>query len=335
MTEYIMLLKQTQMTKNELDNALAFINNPHGELQIIIYANVENAAEPKKLDIKAEDLPEIKKIFIDGINDFIIAKNDYSILQLSAADERGKCFYQYDLEIPEELELLESVIGNDNLQTFNFNIDQLSSIKSLVILLADDNHELTLYKKLSPVEVIGRGGHIFKKANQRLEKFDDQLLRITAKFQVMRIAGEIIIIDLGSIEKSFGFHDVITREALISIEAINNMQLVANIDSLHELVNNVSFARKLTKVAKYSPVIKLNISVADIIKFAKNHPLTKKKMRYNPEGTQFNLDTRVSKDLLIKILNDDLLTSELTKLYYDSLAKDDIEVEEENIVENN
>lgn len=323
------------MTKIELDNALAFINNPQGELQIIIYANVEDEDEPKKLDIKADDLPEIKQIFIDGINNFIIAKNNYTILQLSAADERGKCFYQYDLEIPEELELLESVIGNDNLQTFNFQVSQLSSIKSLVILLADDNNELTLYKRLSPVEVIGRGGHIFKKSNQRLEKFEDQLLRITAKFQIMRIAGEIIIIDLASIERSFGFHDVITREALLSIEAINDMQIVANIDSLNELVNNVSFARKLTKVAKFSPVIKLNIPVADIINFAKNHPLTKKKMRYNPEGTQFNLDTRVSKDLLIKILNDDLLTSELTKLYYDSLAKDGIEVEEENEVENN
>ena len=52
-------------------------------------------------------------------------------------------------------------------------------------------------------------------------------------------------------------------------------------------------------------------------------------MRYNENQTQFLLDTRVSKDLLIKILNDDLLTSELTKLYYDSLAKDGIEVEEE------
>lgn len=323
------------MTKIELDNALAFINNPQGELQIIIYANVEDEDEPKKLDIKADDLPEIKQIFIDGINNFIIGKNDYTILQLSAADERGKCFYQYDLEIPEELELLESVIGNDNLQTFNFQVSQLSSIKSLVILLADDNNELTLYKKLTPVEVIGRGGHIFKKSNQRLEKFEDQLLRITAKFQVMRIAGEIIIIDLASIERSFGFHDVITREALLSIEAINDMQIVANIDSLNELVNNVSFARKLTKVAKFSPVIKLNIPVSDIINFAKNHPLTKKKMRYNIEGTKFNLDTRVSKDLLIKILNDDLLTSELTKLYYDSLAKDGIEVEEEDEVENN
>jgi hypothetical protein len=34
-------------------------------------------------------------------------------------------------------------------------------------------------------------------------------------------------------------------------------------------------------------------------------------------------------------LNDDLLTSELTKLYYDSLAKDGIEIEEEANIENN
>lgn len=114
------------------------------------------------------------------------------------------------------------------------------------------------------------------------------------------------------------------------------MALIQNIESLQELVTDVSFARKLTKVAKNSPVIKMNIPNASIILFSKQHPLTKRKMRYSEDGTQFNLDTRVSKDLLIKILNDDLLTSELTKLYYDSLAKDGIEIEEEeNDVEKN
>ena len=104
---------------------------------------------------------------------------------------------------------------------------------------------------------------------------------------------------------------------------------MSNIDSLKELVNDVRFARKLTKVARNSPVIQRNIPNVDIIEFSKKHPLTKNKMRYNEDQTQFLLDTKVSKDLLIKILNDDLLTSELTKLYYDSLAKDGIEVEEE------
>ena len=317
------------MTKADLNESLGFINAPQGELQIIIYANLDGIDEPRKLDIKGDDLPALKTIFVDGINYFIIDKDDHSVLKLSDADERGKCFYEYDLEVPDELELLENVIGNDNLVNFNFNDNDLTSIKSLIVVLADDENEISLYKKLSPIEIIGRGGHILKRAIQRFEKFEDHLLRITAKFQVIRVEDEIIITDLNSIEKSFGFHDVITREATLSLDVINQMGLVHNIASLEELVTDVSFARKLTKVAKNSPVIKQNIPNASIILFSKNHPFTKKKMRYSADGTQFNLDTRVSKDLLIKILNDDLLTSELTKLYYDSLAKDGIEVEEE------
>ena len=42
------------------------------------------------------------------------------------------------------------------------------------------------------------------------------------------------------------------------------------------------------------------------------------------------LDTKTSKQLFIKLLNDDFLTSELTRLYYDSLAKDFIEMEDNN-----
>jgi hypothetical protein len=316
------------MNKLELNQALSFVNAPEGELQIIFYAKIEGSDEPQKLDITEDDLPTLRQIFIDAIQSYIIAKEDYVILQLSAADERGNCFYQYDLEIPQELEVLESVVGNDNLQTFNFNTNQLSTINSLLIVLADNNNEITLYKKLSPIEVIGRGGYIFKRANQRLKRFDDQLLRITAKFQVLRVAGELIIIDLKAIEKSFGFHDVIMREATVSLNVINSMQLISNIDSLRELISDVGFARKLTKVARNSPVIIHNIPNENIIAFSKTHPLTRSRMRYNVDGTQFLLDTRVSKNLLIKILNDDLLTSELTKLYYDSLAKDGIEVDE-------
>jgi hypothetical protein len=198
------------------------------------------------------------------------------------------------------------------------------------VVIADDDNEITLYKKLSPVEVIGRGGVILKKSNQRLERFNDQLLRITPKFQAIQVSDTLIIIDLNSIEKSFGFHEVITREATVSLNAIRSMSLVSNIESLESLINNVSFARKLTRVARNSPVIRLNIPNADIIAFSKVHPMTKSKMRYSADGLQFTLDTKISKNLLIKLLNDDLLTSELTKLYYDSLAKDGIELEQED-----
>ena len=317
------------MNKQELNKALAFINAPEGELQIIIYANISGANEPRRLDIKEEDLTELRKLFVASIESSIISKEDHTVLLLSSADERGNCFYQYDLEVPEGLGRLETIIGNDSLQNFDFNKNNFESIESLIIVLADSKHEISLFKKLSTVEVIGRGGFILGKSKHRIERFKDQLLRITSSFQALRVGGEIIIINLDAIEKEFGFHEVIIKEATKSLSVIEEKELVDNIDSLKELVSDVRFARKLTKVARNSPVIRLGIPNESIITFAKKHPLTKKKMKYNDSQTKFHLDTKVSKNLLIKILNDDLLTSELTKLYYDSLAKDDIIVEEE------
>ena len=317
------------MNKQELNEALAFINAPKGELQIIIYANISGANEPRRLDIKEEDLTELRKLFVASIESSIISKEDHTVLPLSSADERGNCFYQYDLEVPEGLKRLETIIGNDNLSNFSLSDNQFSNIESLIIVLADTKNEISLFKKLSTVEVIGRGGFMLWKSNQRFERFKDQLLRISSSFQALKVGGEIIIIDLDAIEKEFGFHEVIIKEATKSLSVIEEKELVDNIDTLKELVSDVRFARKLTKVARNSPVIRLGIPNESIIAFAKNHPLTKKKMKYNDSQTKFHLDTKVSKNLLIKILNDDLLTSELTKLYYDSLAKDDIIVEEE------
>lgn len=316
------------MNKAELNQSLEFLNNPTGELQIILYGCLSDQSI-KKLDIKAEDLPSIRQLFVDSIRNLIIEKDDFSVIPLSTADERGKCFYHYDLDLPEELEVLENVIGNDQLDTFNFNNDTFADIDALVIVLADDNKELSLYKKLAPIEIIGRGRYMLWKSNQRLERFEEQLLNISSKFQVIRIDNCVIILDLGAIEKSFGFHDVIKREATIGLEAIREMDIVSNLDTLEELIDNVSFARKLTKIARNSPVIRNNIPNANIIAFSKIHPAIRNKMRYIDDDSQFALDTKVSKDLFIKLLNDDFLTSELTRLYYDSLAKESIEVEAE------
>lgn len=315
------------MNKVELNQHLNFVLQPNGELQIILYGCFAEGIV-KKMDVKGDDLPAIVQLFVDSIKERILDKDDYSVIPLSTADERSKCFYEYDLDVPEELETLETIIGNDQLDVFDFNDDALSDIQALIIVIADNNHAISLYKKLSSVEVIGRGSYLFWKANQRIERFNDQLLRVSGNFQLIRVENRVIILDLNLIEKSFGFHDVIKREATIGLNAIEEMGIVCNINVLEELIDNVSFARKLTKIARNSPVIQNNIPNVNIINFSRIHPAVKGKIRYTADGNQISLDTKVSKNLFIKLLNDDFLTSELTRLYYDSLAKDNIEVQE-------
>lgn len=315
------------MNKIELNQHLNFVLRPNGELQIILYGCFAEGIV-KKMDVKGDDLPVIVQLFVDSIKERILDKDDYSVIPLSTADERSKCFYEYDLDVPEELEALETIIGNDQLDVFDFNDDALSDIQALIIVIADNNHVISLYKKLSSVEVIGRGSYLFWKANHRIELFNNQLLRVSGNFQLVRVENKIIILDLALIEKCFGFHDVIKREATIGLNAIEEMGIVSNINVLEELIDNVSFARKLTKIARNSPVIQNNIPNVNIINFSRIHPAVKGKIRYTADGNQISLDTKVSKNLFIKLLNDDFLTSELTRLYYDSLAKDNIEVQE-------
>lgn len=111
------------MNKDELNNGLAFVNEPQGELQIIFYAKLKDTDEPKKLDIRADDLPALKELFVNHIRESIIEANQYTVLPLSTADERGNVYYQYDLPLPAEFALLETTIGNDNLPVFNFTND--------------------------------------------------------------------------------------------------------------------------------------------------------------------------------------------------------------------
>lgn len=314
------------MQKKDLDNSLKFLFTHTNKVKVLVYALFQGKDEPVLLDIQNEELPAIKKMFVESIETNIINKKDYKVLDISSADDRNKSFYHYDLEIPQELKNLEKITKEDTFQTFSFINDKLDMIDALLIAFTYNDNEVSLYKKLSSIEVIGRGGYILKKATQRFERFEDQMLRISPNFQIIRVNNDYIITKIETLERFFGFLEVIQKEAALSISSIEQMSIVVDIESFKDLVSDVSFARKLTKIAKDSPVIKKQISNDIIIKFSQSHPATKS-LKFNDDKTKFNLNSKASKVLFLKILNDDLLTSELTKLHYDSLAKDGFEEE--------
>jgi hypothetical protein len=201
------------------------------------------------------------------------------------------------------------------------------SFAGISSVLGNSEYQVSLFKKLSPLEIIGRGGIFLKRALERFEKFNNNLLTISPGFLALSVNGTVIILNLKTIEKSFGYTEVIKREALHhGIETIRKTSILKNIETLEDLIENTTFARKLIRVARSSPVIQINIPNSQIIDFTKNHPALKGKIKYNTDETLINLHTRTAKDLFVKLLNDDFLTSELTKLFYDSLAKDGIEI---------
>lgn len=311
------------MNIEELKSDLQYLYN-NDQISVVVYVLLKNK-QHKKLDISKDALGSLKSVFMNRLNEQIIQKQDISILNLSDADERTNAIYLCDLDIPEGLNCLDEVLDSDDLDKFNFKNDNISNIKAFIIKIGNHSKQLVLYKTLAPVNVFGRSSFFLAKRNERFEQIEDEFLRISSNFEFMKINGKLLIIDLEILEKSFGFHAIITKEAANGIQAIKDINILENIEVLEELISDITYARKLTKIGKSSPVIKANLPNESVIQFCKQFPNLKDKIRFNSDENKILLDTNVSKNLFIQLLMDNFLTSELTHFHYKSIAKDDAE----------
>lgn len=315
------------MKVEELKAELQVFYDDYAEIGVAVYAILKGAdgTGPKKIDIEAASLAGLKALFFQSLRDHITNREDLSVLDLSSSDERVDAIYVYDLEVPAELLAMEQVLETDDLPLLDLKAADLTDIKALLIEIGNDVGQIVLYKTMAPVNIFSRANFFLKKAKHRMEKINDEFLRVSAGFQLLCINGTLLVTDLSAIERSFGFHDIIKREAALGITSIETMQLVQNPEVLHELLEDVKYARRFTKVAKASPVMKAGIPNASIIDFCKKFPRLVGRIRFNEAEDKVVLDTKVSKDLFIKLLMDDFLTSELTHFHYASVAKDSLD----------
>lgn len=291
--------------------------------------NKDGASSIKRVDIDEAASIELKNNFIESIKNNVLENNVLSLIDLSGADERTNAVYRYDLpDIPEELTQLDEVIGSEDFEIFDFSSDDLNSLQGIVIILGSGQNVLALYKHQYPVSLLKRTSFNLIRARNRnrFEKLNDDVLRVNAKFEFMKIGDSYYIFDVKLLERFFGFHDAVKNVASAGIENINNSELVVDVQPLLDRLDDVAFARKLIKASRSSPVLG-EIPNREVIAFAQTHPALKGKFKFNDTGDRIRLDTKASQNLFLKLLNDDFLQSELTKRYYDSIAKDSLEAE--------
>lgn len=310
------------MSKEELNSGLQYYVDNKDDVAVIIYAITKQDSTPLRVDIEGTAQSGLKTLFLDVIEKEIINDNDLSIISLSSADDRNKVLYHYDIEIPDELSSLNSSLGHQGEALFDFNTHSLDDIKVLLICIGNAQRQIVLYKTMASVNIFSRSSFFLIKSDTRLKEINEDFFRVSGNFQLMKVNGAIYIIDLSLVEKMFGFHEVIKKEALHGMHAIRDMSILSNIQVIEELIDDVKYARKLTKIARSCPVINAGVENLNIIQFCKTYPSLKGRIRFNEDETMISLDTKVSKDLFIKVLMDDFLTSQLTKFYYDSIAKD-------------
>lgn len=301
-------------------NLFFILKSPDGKF-IIKRADVENERA----------IPELCQLYCEKLKGNVVENTDLSVVNLSSADERVNALYKYDYsDFPEELQLIYDfeIEKAVNLGFFDFNNDDISQLFAFLFYIGSMKNGVLLFKKHYPVTMIKRGTFLLFKRGERLEKFDDtEVFRMNGDFNILKVDNQLYIKDLPVLEKNCGFEELIRGRANATLELITQRELVENITDLAEASNDISFAKKLAKTFNNSPVIKKDIPNNKIIEFCKTNPGLMKAFKYSRDGTKFILDTKSSQLKFLKLLNDDYLISELTRSYYNSVAKDNITTE--------
>lgn len=266
--------------------------------------------------------------FVAVVENIFYSYNDSDeVLKLSSADERKNALYYYDLdEFPEEMEMMKEVLSDCNgMKKFNFKEDSLDEIVALITVIGNDKHRIVLYKQQYPISLLKKDKYMLTPVphKNRLKRVDSDIIRIDFNFQFCLLENTFYVSDIDKMEKIFSFHTLITNEARKSIEKISLANILENVEVLEEELENVTFARKLTKLYKDSKVLGM-IPNKTIVEFTKKHSYFQK----NPiksNGEKLILDTKKSKEAFIKLMNDDFLISELTNYEYESLAKNSMQ----------
>lgn len=285
-----------------------------------------------EIKIRSADLQDgntqehMKSLFIPLLKEDFVENTELNIVKMSEADERINTIYQYDMaEFPASLNYFAEFDYNNEYPRFKFGQDDLIDLVAYMIVIGTQDKHCILYKRFYPVFLLGRGSFFLFPAKQRFEEFNNDLLRVSRDYDFLKFGNEIFIKNLDVLEKFGGFKQIIENEAEAAVDVLENMDILEEADILREHIeSDLTFARKLCKIRRTSPVLSLHISNDIIIEFSRTHPGVAGKLRYNENGDRILLTTKKSQNLFMKLLDDSFLTSQLTNLYYDSMAKEQV-----------
>lgn len=301
----------------------------HTQLYLVLKVNDELVLRLANIEDE-KTAPAIQCLFKVFLEETIVSNDDMTIRNLSVADEAPNVIYEYDYEdYPEELNLFKKFTIEEavNTELFNFNSDDLRYLFGYIVYIGAMENGILLFKKHYPVSLIKRETFLLGaiKSSNRFEKMPgDDIIRLNSDVQLLRVGDTIFVLDLKVLEHNMGFMNLTRRAAKETVDAIEELGILDDIEVLRETLVNDSFSRKLSKVKKSSPIFKLGITRDAIVEFTKSTPELAGKFEYSDDKKRIKLSSNKSKNAFLKLLNDAFLKSELTKQYYEASAKDNI-----------
>jgi hypothetical protein len=314
------------MTLEQLQEKLKFLYDDDVRKDISIYATTPTTGL-RLFNIENQFLDELKVVFIEEIKAVTDNPSDnFTLENYSSSTKRLDAIYLYDIsdQLKPEMQSLKDVKESVDLDNFVVNPENsIDQVNGLYIVIKSDEHVISLYKHIFGVDKIYAQRNLFiVRSHDQFVKQTESMLRISSSFQMLCVDDEIIMTDIQKLERIMDLKEVLTNRAAEHMaKIVNERQLVKDSVQLERVSKEPTMAKKLIHALTDGKVFSQNISNAAIIAFARSKGA---KLNMSFEGNQFDLKNKIEAKRFIKLIDDDYLTSELTKEDYDANQKQEL-----------
>jgi Domain of unknown function (DUF4868) len=269
-----------------------------------------------RADFDDETMGAVARSYITSIRRYL--QDDLSTIPLSALDDRANALVCYDLaDAPVEFATLIALMHGPEPAPFMFADHDFSEIKTMAVKISSAARSVLFFKQFYPVSLVKRDQILLVKgAASRFELIDKDILKLTGGFEVMLMSDKFYINGFTKFEKAFAFDAIAARAMSAVTAAIVALNLV--VDAKGHLAACAAPRKDIIRAGR-SPV--LAMQVATILDFV---TAKQQQIGLKIQDGRLVLSSKESVRRLYRLLNDDYLTSELTRLEYETLAKNQL-----------
>lgn len=315
------------MTKEQLQEAIGFMFEAKADLGLELYLVMagKDGLELRQADLGDDGLDaEIIKGFKDHLEWRTVSDEEAKLRPLSELDQAKGTIHLYDLEgLPDGLDIINAELDKKKIPLYDFTKDKLQDVRAFLVKIASPTQQVVLYKHHHHLNVLSQSSTFyFFGDDHRFKKPEGDLLRFSFAIDFALVNRKLLVYDIDCLEKKFGFESILVSNAAKQVKLIAALGFVENIEELEAYAKDKAGAKEILRLNKDSPVLKLEF---DLIKsFILGNAYLKRRLRFNDDGSKLRFHTHVSKRYFIQLLNDDFLTSHLSKTEYASSKKDGI-----------
>lgn len=307
------------MEKNDLLEKLKILDSK--DIFCELYFYIGNTIKKATLDKSLQK--ELAVFYRDSIYNIFNKDNDFRIDNIdNFNDEDAKAIYYFDnTNVLDTIKVLFEI--KEDLETFEFKNNKLNNINGLVVRVGFNKHKsVILYKKLGSIHLLEQEKTMMLiPSNKQLDKVKQDILKLDNKFHFLSIDNKIFITNFNILEKHFKYDEVILKKALNAIDILETLEFLDDIQKIKELSKDKTLARKLHNINQ-SPVINIiKENPSKVGNFINNHIELKEFFNVIDGKLKLKKQTKKNVEKLIKLLNDDLIQSELTEIMYETLNK--------------